>query len=131
MSSELQDFDLRCRGAYKVAEDWQASPQLRAVWALEDVVALYNEFLPSAIAVYDNYCKTGKLPEKGTIGMVLDHLRGLSIHGKKLIQLAGKKPADTLVATVAELQSNIANAQEILREEDYATDMSFLNFSEN
>lgn len=131
MSSELQDFDLRCRGAYKVAEDWQASSQLRAVWALEDLVSLYNEFLTSVTAVYDGYCKTGKLPEKASIGMVLEHLRGLSIHGKTLIQLAGVKPADEFVAAVAELQSNIANAQEILREEDYATDMSFLNFSEN
>jgi hypothetical protein len=132
MSSDLQDFDLRCQGAYRLAEEWQASPQLKVVWLLEDILEVYNELLPRVIETYEEYCETGRLPERLSLSIVLEQLRGLAHHGGNLLRIVGEAPAGGFdVNGVATLRRHVEVAKEILRDEDYATDMSFLNFSES
>jgi len=136
MCTEAQDFDLRCRGAYQLAdqlaESWRAGPDLKFAWATEDVVRLYNEYLPQVIAAYEAYCKTGEYPGDLTLALNLYHLREFAQHGAKLIEISGKEPANKLgVEGVEKLRGLVAAASEIVSEEDYATDMSLENFSEN
>jgi hypothetical protein len=132
MSFNLKDFDLRCRGAFKIAEDWMNSSLLRKVWTIEDVVRLYCELLCIAVSVYDDYCKTGKSTDISSRGIVLYHLRELSIRGSALLRIIGPNDSERfVVAGVVELRSNLSLAIETLREEEYATDMSLLNFKES
>lgn len=136
MCTEAQDFDLRCRGAYQLAdqvtESWYASPELELVWALDDVVKLYNEFLPKVIGAYEHYCKTGEFEGQLTLALNLYHLREFSLHGGKLVAISDKEPVKRFgIEGIEELRRLVSIAREIVREEDYATDMSFENFSEN
>lgn len=132
MCTEAQDFDLRCRGAYQLAESWQASPQLKLVWKLEDIVSLYNEYLPKVIAAYESYCKTGIFSGEGTLVMNLYQVREFARHGKNLLEIADKEPASHfVVAGVEDLRRYVAAANQIVSEEDFATNMSLLNFSES
>jgi len=133
MATDAQDFDLRCRGAYQladeIAESWQASRELKFAWAMEDVVRLYNEFLPQVIDAYETYCKTAKYPGDLTLVVNLYHLREFARHGGKLLEIAAEKSGGGFgVDGIVELRKLIDVAADIVREEDFATDMSLDNF---
>lgn len=120
MSTEIQDFDLECQGAYHIAEKWPASPALQAVWAIEDVVALFNKFLPSVLAAYEQHCKTGELPENLRLITILDHLREFGRHGRSLVQMARKVPSvrQFEVSRVAELEAFVSKAEAYINDAD-------------
>lgn len=64
LSNEFRDFDLRASGAVGLVERWkqQHDDEVRAVWGVEDLVAVYNDVFQRAQHLVTFYQDRGRFP---------------------------------------------------------------------
>ncbi len=122
---DVLEFDLRSRGAVSLADE----SAVKAIWRLEDIVSKFNEVFSVGFDLFEQYCERGSFPITDyKFCHFADRLRALLHSSAHLMEAAALCKQDGYeVQGARTLASHIRRGVVILNEDDFATEMAFLN----
>ncbi len=124
------DYDLQVRGAVDLSQKWLIDQgEVRQVWTSEQLVAGYSRLFERSFEIFDVYCRTGSFPNQTLrFNYFAEALALMTAAARIFLQRLGK---DQLAPGCGDLEKQLGRAEQILDENNYATNMAMQNLAES